>query len=66
MDEKQKESAMNFFEKHQKDFPQYCDQGYVSVHTVIPIGHLTGLKSKPLILPSFFPLEMLKLLKILS
>ena len=31
MDDKQKESAMNFFEKHQKDFPQYCDQGFVSL-----------------------------------
>lgn len=33
MEEKQKESAMSFFEKHQKDFPLYCDQGFVSIVT---------------------------------
>ena len=30
MDEKQKESALNFYEKHQKDFPIYCEKGLVS------------------------------------
>lgn len=31
MSEKQKEGAMSFYEKHEKDFPTYCEQGLVSL-----------------------------------
>ena len=40
MDEKQKESAMGFYEKHEKDFPKYCEVGLVSKIYLVDIIHL--------------------------